>query len=92
MIRNFAHRGLERFFLTGTTRGIQANHAKKLRLILGRLNAATTAQDMNLPGLRLHELIGNRAGTWSVSVSGNWRVTFRFVGEHAEVVNYEDYH
>ena len=92
MIRSFKHRGLERFFLTGTTRGIQAQHANKLRLILGTLHASTQPQDMNLPGLRLHQLTGNRGGSWAVSVSGNWRVTFRFEGEHAEVVNYEDYH
>lgn len=92
MIRSFTHKGLERFFKSGTTRGIQAKHANRLRLILGRLNVATSPQDMNLPGLRLHQLTGNRAGIWSVSVSGNWRVTFRFDGEDAEVVNYEDYH
>jgi toxin HigB-1 len=92
MIRSFKHKGLARFFETGNTAGIQANHAKRLRLILGRLNAATKPQDMDLPGLRLHELVGKRAGIWSVSVSGNWRVTFHFNGEDAEIVNYEDYH
>ncbi len=68
------------------------HHASKQRLILGRLHASATAQDMNLPGLRLHELTGNRHGTWSVMVNGNWRITFHFTGEHAEVVNYEDDH
>lgn len=92
MIRSFKHKGLARFFETGNTAGIQSNHAKRLRLILGRLHAATKPQDMDLPGLRLHELVGKRAGIWSVSVSGNWRVTFRFNGEDAEIVNYEDYH
>ena len=92
MIRSFKHKGLARFFQSGTTAGIQPVHASRLRLILGRLHAATSPQDMNLPGLRLHELSGNRAGTWSVTVSGNWRVTFRFHGEDAEAVNYEDYH
>jgi proteic killer suppression protein len=92
MIRTFKHKGLAKFFKTGSTAGIQADHANRLRLILGRLHAATTAKDMDLPGLRLHELVGNRAGTWSVTVNGNWRVTFIFVGEDAEVVNYEDYH
>ncbi|MDT8439592.1 MAG: type II toxin-antitoxin system RelE/ParE family toxin, partial [Wenzhouxiangellaceae bacterium] len=72
--------------------GIQARHAKRLRLILGRLHAARKAADMRLPGLRLHELKGNRSGTWAVDVSGNWRITFRFDGENAEVVDYEDYH
>lgn len=92
MIRSFKHKGLGKFFETGSTAGIQAAHSNRLRLILGRLHAATTAKDMDLPGLRLHELVGNRSGTWSVSVSANWRVTFIFVGEDAEVVNYEDYH
>ena len=92
MIRSFKHKGLAKFFRTGSAAGIQAAHANRLRLILGRLQAATSPKDMDLPGLRLHELVGNRSGTWSVTVSGNWRVTFAFVGEDAEIVNYEDYH
>lgn len=92
MIRSFKHKGLAKFFRTGSAAGIQAAHANRLRLILGRLQAATSPEDMDLPGLRLHELVGNRSGTWSVTVSGNWRVTFAFVGEDAEIVNYEDYH
>jgi len=92
MIRSFKHKGLAKFFKTGSTAGIQANHANRLRLILGRLQSATTPKDMDLPSLRLHELTGNRSGTWSVTVSGNWRVTFNFVGKDAEVVNYENYH
>ena len=71
MIVSFKHRGLERFFESGTTRGIQAKHAKRIRMILARLNAATSPQDMNSPGLILHELTGQRKGTWSVRVSGN---------------------
>jgi len=92
MIRSFKHKGLAKFFTFGNTAGIQATHAKRLRLILGRLNAASGAKDMDLPGLRLHELSGNRSGIWSVTVSGNWRVTFRFEDGDAEIVNYEDYH
>jgi toxin HigB-1 len=92
VIRSFAHKGLERFFSTGSKAGIQARHAGRLRLILGRLNASTSPEDMRLPGLALHELGGQRKGTWSVKVSGNWRVTFRFVGVDAETVDYEDYH
>lgn len=92
MIRSFKHKGLAKFFKSGSTAGIQAAHEKKLWLILGRLNAAANAKDMDLPGLRLHELSGNRAGIWSVTVSGNWRVTFRFEDGDAEIVNYEDYH
>ncbi|WP_416140460.1 type II toxin-antitoxin system RelE/ParE family toxin [Halomonas sp. HK25] len=92
MIRSFKHKGLAKFFKTGSKAGIQPAHAKRLRLILGRLHAASDAKDMDLPGLRLHELSGNRASIWSVTVSGNWRVTFRFVDGDAEIVNYEDYH
>ena len=92
MIKNFKHKGLELFFKTGRTSGIQTTHSKKLKLILGRLNAAIQPEDMKLPGLFLHQLSGNRADIWSVRVSGNWRITFRFNGNDAEVVNYEDYH
>ena len=92
MIRSFAHKGLERFFLKGGKSGIQAKHASRLRLILGRLNTAVAPEDMNLPSLALHRLAGIRLGIWSVKVGGNWRITFRFVGQHAEAVNYEDYH
>ena len=92
MTRSFKHKGLAKFFETGTKAGIQSVHADRLRLILGRLNAAAKADDMDLPGLRLHPLKGDRKGTWSVWVSGNWRITFQFVGPDAEVVDYEDYH
>lgn len=92
MILSFKHKGLERFYKTGSTSGIQANHKNRLRLILSNLDIAETVDDMDLPGLRLHELKGDRKNTWSVTVSGNWRVTFRFNGKNAEVVNYEDYH
>jgi proteic killer suppression protein len=92
MIRSFRHKGLERFFLKGTKSGIQSKHAPRLRLILGRLNASQGPKDMNLPGLHLHQLGGDRRGIWSVRVSGNWRVTFRFKDGDAEVVDYEDYH
>ncbi|GMR08669.1 MAG: type II toxin-antitoxin system RelE/ParE family toxin [Gammaproteobacteria bacterium] len=92
MIRSFRHKGLEKFFQKGVKSGIQAKHTSRLRLILGRLNASTTPKDMELPGLKLHELGGRRKGTWSVWVSGNWRVTFRFKAKDAEVVDYEDYH
>jgi len=92
MIVSFKHQGLKQFFESGTTRGIQANHAKRIRMILARLNAAMSPQDMNLPGLVLHELVGQRKGTWSVRVSGNWRITFTFDGVDACDVDLEDYH
>lgn len=92
MIKGFQHKGLERFFLTGSKAGIQAKHAGRLRLILARLHAAATPEDMNLPGLFLHSLSGDRKRVWSVRVSGNWRVTFVFEAGDAHVVDYEDYH
>ena len=92
MITSFIHKGLERFYKTGKSSGIQANHAKRIRLILTNLDQAESSQDMDLPGLRLHKLKGSRKNIWSVSVSDNWRVTFRLIGRDAEIVNYEDYH
>ncbi len=92
MIKSFIHKGLERFYRTGSKAGIQAKHAKRLRLILSNLDQAESPEEMDLPGLLLHELKGNRKGVWAVKVSGNWRVTFRFINHDAEIVNYEDYH
>jgi toxin HigB-1 len=92
MIKTFRHRGLEKYFVKGNKSGIQAIHEKRIRLILSRLNASTSPQDMNLPGLRLHALSGQRKGTWAVSVSGNWRITFAFQDGDAVDVNIEDYH
>ncbi|MEP7060957.1 MAG: type II toxin-antitoxin system RelE/ParE family toxin [Betaproteobacteria bacterium] len=92
MIRSVKHKGLARYFEAGSKSGIQSRHAERLRLILGRLSAAAAPKDMDLPGLRLHPLKGPRKGTWAVWVSGNWRVTFKFVDADVEVVDYEDYH
>jgi toxin HigB-1 len=92
VIQGFRHRGLERFFLTGAKSGIRPDHADRLRLVLGRLAAATAPRDMDLPGLRLHPLKGKLKGRWSVSISGNWRVTFAFSGKDIVDVDYEDYH
>jgi proteic killer suppression protein len=92
MINSFIHKGLELFYRSGKTSGVQSKHAKRLRLILTNLDQAESPSDMDLPGLRLHELKGRRKDIWSVSVSGNWRLTFRFTGKDAEIVNYEDYH
>ncbi len=92
MIRGFKHKGLGKFFETGSKGGIRTQHVERLRLILGRLNVATSPKDMALPGLELHPLKGERKGTWAVSVNGNWRVTFKFVGKDADSIDYEDYH
>lgn len=92
MIRSFRHKGLERFFLYGSKAGIQAVHASRLRLQLGRLEAAAGPGDMDLPGWRLHPLKGPPKGMWAISVSGNWRLTFAFDGRDAVLVDYQDYH
>jgi toxin HigB-1 len=92
VIRSFRHKGLAKFFASESRAGIQAAHAERLRLILAALNAAVTPGDMGLPGLRLHPLKGRRGGSWSVTVSCNWRITFRFSGKDAVDVDYEDYH
>jgi toxin HigB-1 len=92
LVVDVRHKGLKRLFAKGSTRGIQHDHEKKLRRILAALDAATRPADLDLPGYDLHPLKGNRAGTWSVSVSGNWRVTFRFDGNHVTDVDDEDHH
>lgn len=92
MIISFKHKGLEQFFKTGSTAGIQAKHADRLNIILTALNAATAAQDLNRSGWNLHRLKGEFAEHWSVKVNGNWRITFRFENGNAEIVNYQDYH
>lgn len=92
MINKIKHKGLGNFFSSGIKSGIQAKHAERLRLILGRLNTSLNPNDMNLPGLGLHELSGKRKGTWAVKVSGNWRVTFKFEGKNVINLDYEDYH
>ncbi len=92
MIKSFAHKGLEAFFKTGKTAGIQSIHTKRLRLILAQLNQANTIKDLEIPTLRLHQLKGQRKNSWSVTVQANWRITFKFSDGDAEIVNYEDYH
>ncbi len=92
MIKSFAHKGLEKFFRTGSIKGIQAMHAARLRLILAQLNQSHRIADMNIPSFKLHPLKGDKKGLWTVTVQANWRVTFRFTESDAEVVNYEDYH
>lgn len=92
MIRRFTHKGLERFYRTGSKAGIQAKHADRLRLILSNLDQAESAKHMDLPGLALHQLKNERKGIWKVKVSGNWRLTFRFADGDADIVDYEDYH
>lgn len=92
MIRSFRHSGLEKFFKTGSKAGIQPAHATKLAVQLDVLDSAPSAASMNVSGWNLHELKGDLEGHWSVKVNGNWRLTFRFINEDAEVVDYQDYH
>ena len=92
MILYFIHKELEKFYRTGSKAGVQAIHADKLRRILTNLDVASCADDLDLPSYRLHELKGSLKGVWSITVQANWRVTFRFVGEDIELINYEDYH
>ena len=92
MIQSFKHKGLREFFKSGNRKGIKSEHAFKLARILDRLDASLQPSDMNLPGYKLHQLLGKDKGTWSVRVSGNWRVTFQFEDEDAIVVDYKDYH
>ncbi len=91
MIRKFRHRGLERFFSIGDYRGIPAQFAGRLERMLDRLDAAIKPDDMNLPGYKFHPLKGQRKGAYAASVSGNWRLTFRFDAEDALDVDLEDY-
>ena len=92
MIKNFKHKGLIKLYETGSKQGIIPEHATRLRLILARLDASTAPEDMNLPGLGLHSLKGSLKSFWSVSVSGNWRVIFRFENGNAADIDYLDYH
>ena len=92
MIKSFKHKGLEQFFESGTTRGIKWSHTQKLRMQLAALDTAHAIEDLDIPGYRLHPLKGNRKGIWSITVNGNWRITFEFKEGNVYIVNYEDYH
>jgi proteic killer suppression protein len=92
VIKSFRHKGIEDFFLTESKAGIQPKHAQKLKIQLFVLNNAKSAKDMNAPGWNLHALRGILNGHWSVTVNGNWRLTFAFEGEDAILVDYQDYH
>lgn len=92
MIRAFKHKGLKKLFETGDHRGIPSQHAPKISRQLDALNAAMVVSDMNLPGYGLHELKGDRKGTWGITASANWRITFKFREGDAYAVDFEDYH
>ena len=92
MIISFTHKGLKKFYQTCSKAGIQAQHSVRLSLILSLLDVAEKPDDLDVAGLYLHQLKGSREDIWSVRVNGNWRITFRFIGNDVELVNYEDYH
>ena len=92
MIKSFKHKGLKKFFETGSIAGIQAKHERRLKVQLQAIDTASVIDDIDLPGFKLHPLKGNREEVWSVMVNGNWRVTFKFKDGNAFILNYEDYH
>lgn len=92
MIKSFKHKGLKKFFVEDDRSLLNAKYCERLARILDRLDSAEIAKDMNLPGYGLHKLTGGRKDTWSIMVSGNWRITFQFEEGHAYEVNLEDYH
>jgi len=92
VIKSFRHKGIKKFFETGTKAGSQPRHAGKLSRQLAALDEAEEPKDMDLPGWELHDLKGDMEGHWAVSVSGNWRLTFTFEDGDALLVDYKDYH
>jgi len=92
MIQKFKHKGLKQLFESGNSSGVNPQHSARIRKILALLETAETIEDMNLPGLSLHPLKGDRKGEWAVKISGNWRITFKMEKHGAIDVNYEDYH
>ena len=92
MIQSFRHKGLRRFYESGSLAGIQPQHAKRLRMQLAALDSALVIEDMDIAGFRLHPLKGADRGRWSIWVNGNWRLTFEVRDGQAFVLDYEDYH
>jgi len=92
MIKSFKHKGLQDFYETGNTSGIQPAHSKRLRIRLAALDTSVIIGDVDLPGFRLHPLKGNMKAFWAIDVSKNWRITFQFIEGDVYIVNYEDYH
>ena len=92
MIKSFRHKGIERFFKKDDARGINAKHGPRIRRILDLIEEATAVEQLDIAGMHLHPLKFDRKGEWAMTVSGNRRITFRFVGENAADLNLEDYH
>jgi proteic killer suppression protein len=92
MIKSFRHKGLRSLFESGKAAGVQVSHVKRLRMQLSALDTAQVIDDMDIPGFRLHALKGEMRGRWSITVNGNWRLTFEFEDGNAYILDYEDYH
>jgi toxin HigB-1 len=92
VVTSFRHKGLKDLYERNSMRGVKAAHAPKLRRILSALDVAQTPKDLDIPGFRIHKLSGKSSGVWSIWVNGNWRVTFRFIDNDVELVDYKDYH
>ena len=92
MIKSFKHKGLERLFIKGRASGVQADYVPRITLILDAIDAAEQVKELDLPGLRLHRLKGDKRNLWSVRVSANWRITFEFEDGDAYILDLEDYH
>jgi proteic killer suppression protein len=92
MITSFRHKGLRKYYETGSLAGIQPAHEKRIKMLLAALDTAQHIEDMDIPGFRLHSLKGNSLGRWSIWVNGNWRITFEFEKGSANILDYEDYH
>lgn len=92
MIKTIRHKGLERFYRSGSRSGIQPAHAKRLRMQLAALDTSMVIEDMEIPGFGLHRLKGRDGERWSIRVTGNWRLTFEFRDGNAYLLDYEDYH
>jgi proteic killer suppression protein len=92
MIKSFKHKGLEKFYTTGSVQGIQPKHSDRLRMLLLALNAMASFDDLKASSYRLHPLKGDLKGLWSVTVQANWRLTFKFENENVYILDYQDYH
>ncbi len=92
MIKDWRHKGLRDFFKTGNTKGIQAKHKNKLQKQLSILNIVKCAEEIVVPSWKLHPLQGNFKGYYAITVSANWRLTFKFEDEDVILLNYQDYH
>jgi toxin HigB-1 len=92
MIKSWKHKGLKQYYESGFKAGVTPVHARRLKIILQMLDAADTPQRMDTPGMPFHTLKGKLDGFFSVTVSANWRIIFKFDGEDAILVDYLDYH